>query len=311
MNLGIEHASGQKIEGHKSSALSGLRVLARPPVAVGVFLLLYGLFGLLYYTQQQEQDSVSAELARVQRILRKVPEDKAELEDRLMAAQESLIEVRESFPLQKPAMGLLDSVLKMAGESGVNVFNTQVLAVRKETIAGVSYTVSPFDLQGKGSLPQIISFLEKLESGDLPTVLIGRVDLAKSEVGFALNMNFAVYGRAAITDGKPPVSHVRELSPVEVVDDLRILDVPYVAWDEDSESGVDYVELYYKVDNETEYAVYTTPENPEGKWSESPINFSASSGKAFEFYTIAVDRSGNREETPASSDALAFVGKKQ
>ena len=74
MNLGIEHAPGLKAEGQKSSALSSLRVLVRPPVVVGAFLLLYALLGLLYYNQQQEQDSVSAELARVQRILRKVPQ---------------------------------------------------------------------------------------------------------------------------------------------------------------------------------------------------------------------------------------------
>jgi hypothetical protein len=94
------------------------------------------------------------------------------------------------------------------------------------------------------------------------------------------------------------------------------VNVPYVAWDEKGEketeySGVDYVELYYKVDRETKYSKYTTPDNPEGRWTESPIPFTSPSGKTFEFYTIAVDKAGNKEEAPATgADVASTVGAK-
>ena len=302
MNIEFDRSPTRQAESQILTALNSMKFLAQPHVAAAIFLLLYGIFGLMQYNQGQEQKDITTELTQTRRILQKVPQDRLALEDRLVAAQESLQIERETFPPQRPTDVLLDSILQMANQSGVQILNTKIIALRKETIEGIQYMVSPFDVQTRGTMPQISAFLQLLEEGPLPTLLIGTINLSKSDNGFSLGVNFSVYGRAAIVDSNPPASRVRELPPFEVEQGQIQVNVPYIAWDElgDEESeysGLDYVELYYRVDA-AEYSRHTTPANPGGRWTESPIPFAVPSGKILELYTIAVDQAGNKEEVP-------------
>lgn len=68
------------------------------------------------------------------------------------------------------------------------------------------------------------------------------------------------------------------------------------------------MELYYRTAGETEYSRYITLVNPEGRWTESPIPFTIPSVKAFEIYTIAVDKVGNREAvSTVGADVVSTV----
>lgn len=304
MNIEFEQSPTRQAESQILTALNSLKFLAQPHVTAAIFLLLYGIFGLMQYNQGQEQKDISTELTQTRRILQKVPQDRLVLEDRLVAAQETLLMERETFPAQQPTDVLLDSILQMATQSGIQVLNTKIIALREESIEGIRYVVSPFDVQVRGTMSQISSFLQLLEEGPLPTLLIGTINLAKGDSGFSLGVNFSIYGRAAIEDSNPPASRARELPPFEVEQGQIQVNVPYIAWDElgDNESeysGLDYVELYYRVDGAAEYSRHTTPANPGGRWTETPIPFAVPSGKILELYTIAVDQAGNKEEVPA------------
>ena len=313
MNLEVDKLTIKKGETQIAQALDSLKFLAKPQVVAAVFLLFYALFGLLYYGQGQQQEDIATELFKAQRILRKVPQDRLALEDRLTSAQQALDLERETFPSQQPTDVLLDYILQMADESGVKVLNTKIVSLREESIEQINYVVSPFDVQARGSMSQISSFLQLLEEGPLPALMIGTVNLSKSDLGFSLGVSFSVYGRGPIPDTNPPTSRARELSPFEASQGLIQVNVPYVAWDESGEdeaehSGVDYVELYYRVDGETDYSKYTSLDNPEGQWTESPIHFTIPSVKAFEIYTIAVDKVGNKEEvSTAGADIVSSV----
>ncbi len=75
-------------------------------------------------------------------------------------------------------------------------------------------------------------------------------------------------------------------------------DVPYSA--SDATSGVQYVELWYRVDGGS-YAQYGST------FTASPISFTAGDDGVYDFYTIGTDNVGNVEDAPGSPDASTTV----
>src|SRR3990172_8462269 len=114
MNMESNQLATKKAEHQVATALNNVKFLARPHVIAAFFLLLYGIFGFMQYKQGQEQEAISAELVKTQRILRRVPQDRLELEDRLVSAQQALVLERETFPPQQPTNVLQDSIYQMA-----------------------------------------------------------------------------------------------------------------------------------------------------------------------------------------------------
>ncbi|MCK4414579.1 MAG: hypothetical protein KAY32_13655 [Candidatus Eisenbacteria sp.] len=76
------------------------------------------------------------------------------------------------------------------------------------------------------------------------------------------------------------------------------LSIPYTA--SDVVSGVDFVELHYRVDGGA-YAQYG------GTFSSSPIDFVIPGDGDYDFYTVATDNAGNPESPPGSPDASSVL----
>lgn len=107
-----------------------------------------------------------------------------------------------------------------------------------------------------------------------------------------------------VGSASPPTSEVQSLSAYQR---SQIFSVNYVA--SDPESGVKYVELYYRHDGGT-WRKYTSTANPNGLWSGSPISFDTSDTGGdgqYEFYTIATDNANKVEDPPGSPDATTIV----
>jgi len=107
-----------------------------------------------------------------------------------------------------------------------------------------------------------------------------------------------------------------EDSPASVVSGLHdyyrnhTVYVPYTATDQGG-SGIDYVELYYRLGGVAGYTMYTTTDNPEGRWTTGFIQFDcyATGGGdgAYDFYTVAVDKAGNVETPSVIPQASCIV----
>jgi hypothetical protein len=84
--------------------------------------------------------------------------------------------------------------------------------------------------------------------------------------------------------------------------------IPYIA--NDSGSGIDFVELYYRAGTNGSFSEYTTAGNPTGHWTASPIAFDSTltgGDGLYQYYTIATGNYGNVEAAPASPDASTTV----
>jgi len=86
--------------------------------------------------------------------------------------------------------------------------------------------------------------------------------------------------------------------------------VPYASGDNPNASGIDYVELWYRQGTSGNFSLYTSPLNASGQWTTATIPFDvtyADGDGYYEFYTIAVDRAGNREAPPGSADGHVTI----
>lgn len=71
-------------------------------------------------------------------------------------------------------------------------------------------------------------------------------------------------------------------------------------------SGFENIEIYYRHGTAGTYSLYTTPENPNGKWTVTSIVFSfnrvGDAEGTYQFYSVATDRAGNVETAPSTFD---------
>lgn len=112
------------------------------------------------------------------------------------------------------------------------------------------------------------------------------------------------------TENSPPTSSVGALPTFT---NLVPYPIPYAARDGANESGVDYVELWYRMGGTGLFSLYARPANPQGRWNPwlSPtIPFDpafAGGDGTYEFYTVAVDNATNAEAAPATADASMTI----
>ena len=87
-------------------------------------------------------------------------------------------------------------------------------------------------------------------------------------------------------------------------------EVPYTAEDNANASGVAYVELWYRLGSTGNFTLYNTTANPMGRWRTLTIPFDAAQAAGdgrYEFFTVAVDRAGNREDLPVGPDGSVTI----
>jgi hypothetical protein len=69
-----------------------------------------------------------------------------------------------------------------------------------------------------------------------------------------------------------------------------------------------YVNLYYRVGDSDQWTKYAPESDPDGRFTASPINFTAPGNETYEFATQGFDEAGDSEPFPTSPDASTIVG---
>lgn len=111
-------------------------------------------------------------------------------------------------------------------------------------------------------------------------------------------------------ENNPPASIV---SPLPAYTNAVPDPIPYVTADGADESGVAYVQLWYRLGTSGGFAQYTRPANPLGRWfpwASPTIPFDASFAQGdgyYEFYTVAFDNASNVEAPPSVADASTTI----
>lgn len=94
-----------------------------------------------------------------------------------------------------------------------------------------------------------------------------------------------------------PISSAQKLADYQLNKEFNI------SYDS-TQDEIDYVELYYRLNGGVEWTKYVTLANKEGKFVQSPIKFTALEDGQYDFYTVATDKAGNKEDAPVDANGI-------
>lgn len=144
--------------------------------------------------------------------------------------------------------------------------------------------------------------LELFQDEYLPTS--GAVVAASSEVPKAVPGT--VNAGLVQTDVIPPASSVAALPECTNSSLVQV----HCAVTDAGGSGLDHWELFYRFNSLGSYARYAPSSNPSGNWTSEGLSFDTAqvSGQGYyEFYSVAEDGDGNREQAPGAPDTWTSV----
>jgi len=138
-------------------------------------------------------------------------------------------------------------------------------------------------------------------------ILRWRSDAANNNFEGAYVDDIVLTGNFGAPDANPPWSNVLALP---VLTNLATYPIPYTAQDGVNETGVAYVELWYRQGVAGNFTLYVTGGNPLGQWTTSPVPFDSTVALGdgyYEFYSVAVDNATNVEAAPGTADAFMTI----
>ena len=180
-------------------------------VLVIVLLVVYYLLGTGYLKQQQEQKELVPQIADVTRTLAQIPQPPQDLEQRLASAQTSLTAEQNAFPARVNTTQVTNTILELADECEVKAIPIVTQPWLTETVGKHEYSVFRLNVVIEGSLPQLLTFVKKLENGGFNTLLVENLSVtteSQSSQGEApegtppvtVSLNLAIYARSTTSD---------------------------------------------------------------------------------------------------------------
>ena len=148
---------------------------------LGVFIIIYAGFGLVFFQKQTEHRDLEAQIAPNRLILQKPHPDLESLEEELGQAEAELATMWVHLPIPEEAIELFDALIEVAQSNDVEVISvTGAPPVRKERGDGTSYSVFSFNLTVQGSRDAILTFVSQLSVGSelLQGVQLENMDIA-------------------------------------------------------------------------------------------------------------------------------------
>jgi Tfp pilus assembly protein PilO len=139
---------------------------------VAVLLVVYYLLGMDYLKQRNEHEALASQITDAAQTLAQMPEPPDDLEPRLAAARASLDETKKSFPDKMNSTGIVNTILKLADNCEVKAIPLITRPWTTRDFSGHSYSVFRLTVAVTGTFAQLVSFLSKLENGELQTLVV-------------------------------------------------------------------------------------------------------------------------------------------
>ena len=176
------------MEGQLKDLLARFRRLALPLV-IGFFIIIFAALGIVYFQQQQEQNSLKAQIAQLENTLNQpLPEINATQYEEAHEAVPVLTE-EEVLLFQQ---GVIDKVVGLAQSYGFDV-STLTISPDKpvtEKVGETSYQALPFSMEIKADYDKAKEFISALDS---PPTLKSLVVEGLSITASKTDLDFVVY----------------------------------------------------------------------------------------------------------------------
>ena len=175
-----------------------------------ILLVVYYLLGTGYMKQQKEHEALTSQIADVTQTLREMPKPPQDLEQRLAAAQASLIAEQSAFPDKMNTTQVINSILELADNCEVKAIPLITQPWSIEEVGQHGYYVFRLNVAIEGSLSQLLTFVDELENSEFETLVVEGLkvtrvteqpeETAEGTVPVTASLDLAIYARYLIPD---------------------------------------------------------------------------------------------------------------
>jgi Tfp pilus assembly protein PilO len=147
-------------------------------IAIVALLGVYYFLEMDYLGKCQGHEALAAQINEATQTLAQTPEPPQDLEQRLAAAEASLVAAQVDFPQDLNSTQVINAILKLADECQVRVIPLATRPWSPESI-GEGYHVFRINMVIRGSFSQLISFVSQLENGEFGTIVVEHLSVKR------------------------------------------------------------------------------------------------------------------------------------
>ncbi len=174
-----------------------------------VLLVVYYIVGTDYLKLRSQNRDLALQITDTTGLLAQTQTSAGDLETRLAASRAGLDAAKKAFPQNLNATQIINTILKIARETGVKAVPLVTQDWTGEQVNGFSYQVFRIHINVTADLERLSDFQERLETGEIETLVIEhleveRVDnvpwgegVADQSPDVTAGMDIAVYSRPA------------------------------------------------------------------------------------------------------------------
>ena len=137
-----------------------------------VLLVVYCRLGMDYLKQGSEHEALASQITDATWTLAQMPGPPVDLDQRLSAAQASLSAEQSTFPGEMNSTRIVNTILKLADECEVKAIPLITQPWTTEAFSDYDYSVFRLNVAVTGTFAQLVSFVNKLENGELQTLIV-------------------------------------------------------------------------------------------------------------------------------------------
>lgn len=152
------------------------------------------------------------------RTLAQLPPPPADLEQRLTALLSDFEATRDSFPDRLNTTRVINSILRLAEDTGVKAIPLITQPWRTESFSDHDYSVFRMDISVTGTFTKTVDFINRLENGEPDTLLIESMAFSRADEETAEEGTIPVEASlAVVVYARPPfVEETEDDEPEEV-----------------------------------------------------------------------------------------------
>lgn len=177
-------------------------------VFIGMILVAYAIFTVTGIVPRwTARQNLAAQLLTMQQTVRQTQQQQVSsneaLQAQLAGTQTQLDAAARQFLSETQAAAVLDNLYRYASETGVVIAGLEAQAPPEDTVVKVElYDIRIFALQVTGTVPQLLSFIGRLQETTWPGVALSHINLGENSLAFTLSLYTSPYalGDAAATN---------------------------------------------------------------------------------------------------------------
>jgi len=181
------------------------RIFTSLPFIIGIFVIVYAGFGMVYYKKQAESRELEARMAPTRIVLERPAPNLKELEEKLSEAKAEFDKEWASLPDSKQGIELYYALVDVAAQNNVEIVSMAASQLVGAEKGNTNLKILPYNISLEGSEASILAFISSL--ADSPGLLrsseINNVNISNSTsesedetTPIAANMQIHVYVRS-------------------------------------------------------------------------------------------------------------------